>query len=179
MKRRTSTAHVERPRGQRRRILGLLRETFRHLAQLEQRTLALRERVAHPSMESHLRESLDAALRDLDATRQRLAERACSLGFPESAVQAPRAGQKTQSSPKKPEILAARLVPSCEACAKMLCSLVQAAREINDTACERVACFLVQTLEKLLCLLQPQVLGAEFHALSRVSNQFQLREIVP
>jgi len=159
-------------------MVFILRETTGRLARLEHRVCELCEQMADAANDYHACESLDSALGELSWKRRTLAGRASALGVPDAAARTlmdTRKGSPTLGFVKGRSALVTSLMAGCEVCAKRLCSLVRAARAIKDTVTERIACALVQTLERLLCLLWPQAVPANLSIFSRISCQSQLR----
>lgn len=162
----------------RQRVAGILRGTFRRMANLEQRMRDLREQMAVFSSESPLCKSLDVALHELDTMRRALADRTPIFGSPEGFARFPATdpiAMRATVAVRTPSAVAARLRADCEACGRKLCVLLRAARTIKDAASERIACILLHILEKLLWLLKPVSDVIVPKAFPNISSQSQLR----
>jgi hypothetical protein len=162
----------------RRRVVSILRATFRQLAELERRMRDLRDWTAVVAGESPFARSLDVALQELELMRRALPARTPAFGRREVFARFPVAtavGARASEAVRRLSALGARLRADCGACGRRLCDLVRTARAIKDAASERIACALLYILEKLLWLLRPHVKADGSQGFPQVSGQLQLR----
>ena len=141
----------------RHRMARVIRRSFLRLGELEAHARKLRERMPEGDGDSPFGRSLDLALQELGRMRLNLSAWASAIGLPGAIRESAhaRADTRPKSAAWNPAKLAALFSAECESCGRRLCSLLQAARECNDTAIERMAGGLLYTLEKLLWILRP------------------------